>query len=87
MDAGTELGPALWWGRVGLLGSVGLGFPECATWGVAFDKFLCGQSPSEIHQEHVGSEAGTRNQQPLRSLTPNQRPEVNSVQHPVSSPP
>lgn len=39
-DAGTELGPALWWGRVRLLGSIGLGFPECARWGVAFDKFL-----------------------------------------------
>lgn len=75
-EVGAETQQALLpWGCVRLLETVGLRCPECVRWGAAFDKFLCEKSPSEIHQEHVGSEAGTPNQQPPRSLIPHQPPE------------
>lgn len=70
----------------GLLGS---GFPSVPKGG-AFDKFLWKQRPSEIHQEHVGSEAGTPSRRPPRPLTRHQRPEADSPQssqwlpHPAS---
>lgn len=62
------------------LGCVRLGSPERARWGAAFDKFLCEQSPSEIHQEHMGSDTGAPNQQPPHSLVPHQQPELDGPQ-------
>lgn len=71
----------------GAVGSPGLRFYEHVRWGGAFDKFLCEPSPSEIHQEHLGSEAGTPDRQPPHSLIPPQRPEVDGPQPPVTSSP